>query len=123
MVLKDCWASSDRQREGKIHEKLRNVNLTDAFRGALDSSFLTVERHGDVSVSSKSDRMPLVLTLEEMTRPGYIAAVHCDVSTGHILIDSHGKARLSDLEYAKDMSDKSDPESRIVRCIFLYSSS
>ncbi len=54
--------------------------------------------------------------LKLMYQTGWI---HRDVSTGNILIDSHGKTRLSDLEYAKDMNDKSDPEFRIVRCIFL----
>ncbi|PSS01023.1 hypothetical protein PHLCEN_2v4075 [Hermanssonia centrifuga] len=187
IVLKDCWAPCDRQREGTIHEKLRDANPSDAFREAFEHSFLTVELHGDVIVDSglqrQPDRTPLILSPKEMKENGYnippVSAtvkpgaarslwreitytksrherkvhyrivireickplkratslqevfkalgdvcsalklmyqtgwIHRDVSTGNILIDSHGKTRLSDLEYAKDMNDKSDPEFRI----------
>ncbi|THG98583.1 hypothetical protein EW026_g3618 [Hermanssonia centrifuga] len=187
VVLKDCWVSCDRQREGTIHEKLRNAKPSDAFREAFDDSFLTVELHGDVIIDPgmqrQPDRTPLILPPEEMKKKGYnippVSAtlkpraakslwreitytksspqrkvhyrivfreickpikgatslqdvfktlgevcsalklmhqtgwVHRDVSVGNILIDSHGKARLSDLEYAKDMNDQSDPEFRI----------
>ncbi|PSS30941.1 hypothetical protein PHLCEN_2v2510 [Hermanssonia centrifuga] len=187
VVLKDCWVSCDRQREGTIHERLRNANSSDAFREAFENMFLTVEQHGDVvidpGIQRQPDLTPLIMPPEEMKKNGYnippVSAtlkpraarslwreitytksrherkvhyrivfkeicksikhatslqevfkalgeicsalklmhqtgwVHRDVSIGNILIDSHGKARLSDLEYAKDMKDTNDPEFRI----------
>ena len=41
--------------------------------------------------------------------------VHRDISIGNILVDSAGRARLSDLEYAQKM-DESDPMDDRVVC-------
>ncbi len=87
IVLKDCWAPCDRQREGTIHEKLRDANPSDAFREAFEHSFLTVELHGDVIVDSglqrQPDRTPLILSPKEMKENGYkIPPVSATVKPG-----------------------------------------
>ena len=41
--------------------------------------------------------------------------VHRDLSSGNILIDDRGHARVIDLEYAKRARDREVPEFRVVR--------
>lgn len=41
--------------------------------------------------------------------------IHCDISTGNILIDAEGHAKLVDMEYAQNMNDP-QPDHRVVCC-------
>lgn len=52
--------------------------------------------------------------LKAMHKAGWI---HCDISTGNILIDAEGHAKLVDMEYAQKMSDP-QPDHHVV-CDFI----
>ncbi len=59
----------------------------------------------------------LILALHMMHTSGW---VHRDVSTGNILIDATGRARLADVEHARHMDDTSSTHP--VRTVRQYSS-
>ncbi len=52
-----------------------------------------------------------ILALKALHHSGW---VHRDISSGNILVDSTGCAKLGDLEYAKRVDDESAPEFRVV---------
>ena len=50
MVLKDVWVHAELEREGSALEKIRQSDCSSEFQESMSANFLTVVRHGDVSI-------------------------------------------------------------------------